>query len=138
MADKQTILIVDDEMDMRIFMSTLFETSGYHPVVARDGQQGLDQARKVRPDLIIMDVMMPGEGGALMYKNLKSDLDLCHIPVIMLSAVNEAAFRYYLKMLNTQLAEVLPDPEAYVEKPPDPDLLLRLTRQILPQQPAPA
>jgi two-component system phosphate regulon response regulator PhoB len=138
MADRQTILIVDDEMDMRIFMSTLFETSGYHPVVARDGRQGLDLARKVQPDLIIMDVMMPGEGGALMYKNIKSDPDLCHIPVIMLSAVNETSFRYYLRMLNIQLAEVLPDPEAYMEKPPDPELLLRLTRQIIPQQQAPA
>ena len=44
MEDLQTVLIVDDEMDMRIFMSTLFETSGYHPEVARDGRQGLEQA----------------------------------------------------------------------------------------------
>ena len=44
------VLIVDDEMDMRIFMKTLFETSGWQPVVMRDGAQGLTEARRERPD----------------------------------------------------------------------------------------
>ena len=52
-------------MDMRIFMKTLFETSGWQPVVTRDGAQGLAEARREPPDLIVLDVMMPGEGGAL-------------------------------------------------------------------------
>ncbi|MEJ2039635.1 MAG: response regulator [Desulfosarcinaceae bacterium] len=128
---KPVILIVDDEMDMRIFMSTLFETSGFKPVAARDGGQGLDRARGNRPDLIILDVMMPGEGGALMYKALKGDPQLRDIPVIMLSAVNETSFRHYLKMLNAQSADPLPDPEAYMEKPPDPDALLQLAQSVL-------
>ena len=128
---KQTVLIVDDEMDMRLFMSVLFETGGYQPVVARDGGKGLQRARELRPDLIILDVMMPGEGGALMYKELKSDPDLDRIPVIMLSAVNETSFRHYLKMLNTQVKTSLPDPDAYMEKPPDPDALLKLAKTVL-------
>lgn len=131
MAEKKTILIVDDEMDMRIFMSTLFETGGYTAVAARDGSQGLARAHELHPDLIIMDVMMPGEGGALMYKAVKSDPDLCTTPVIMLSAVDETSFRHYLKMLNTHLDQPLPGPEAYMEKPPDPDELLELARTIL-------
>ena len=57
-SDKLTILIVDDEMDMRIFMSTLFETSGYRPVAVRDGRQGLAKANALKPHLIILDVMM--------------------------------------------------------------------------------
>lgn len=130
-AKKQTILIVDDEMDMRIFMSTLFETSGFQAVTARDGRQGVESIRRTPPDLIVMDVMMPGEGGALMYKTVKCDPDLCRIPVIILSAVNETSFRHYLKMLNARLPEALPDPEAYMEKPPEPDALLKLARDIL-------
>ena len=125
------ILIVDDEMDMRIFMSTLFETSGFKPVAARDGRQGLAKARENRPDLIVLDVMMPGEGGALMYKSLKSDRQLRDVPVIMLSAVDEAAYRHYLRMLNAQSPEPVPDPEAYMEKPPAPDALLELVRSVL-------
>lgn len=128
---KPLILIVDDEMDMRIFMSTLFETSGFKAVTARDGNQGLVRAGENRPDLIILDVMMPGEGGALMYKALKGDPRLKDIPVIMLSAVNETSFRHYLKMLNAQSSRPVPDPEAYMEKPPDPDALLQLARSVL-------
>jgi CheY-like chemotaxis protein len=128
---KPLILIVDDEMDMRIFMSTLFETSGFKAVTARDGKQGLAKACENRPALIILDVMMPGEGGALMYKALKADPRLADIPVIMLSGVNQTSFRHYLKMLNAQSATPVPDPEAYMEKPPDPEALLQLARSVL-------
>jgi len=125
------ILIVDDEMDMRIFMSTLFETSGFAAVAARDGRQGLDKARSEKPALIILDVMMPGEGGALMYRALKADPGLNRIPVIMLSAVAEPTFRHYLQMLCTQSGQVVPEPQAYMEKPPDPDALLLLAQRVM-------
>ncbi|MFZ1983806.1 MAG: response regulator [Desulfatitalea sp.] len=130
-AQQPTILIVDDELDLRFFLSTLFETSGFHAVTARDGHDGLNLARKRRPSLIILDVMMPGEGGAAMYKALKADPQLAPIPVIMLSAVDEKAFRHYLTMLNAQLPSPVPPPNAYMEKPPDPDALLTLARKVL-------
>ncbi len=128
---KPTILIVDDEMDMRIFMSTLFETSGYRPVAVRDGRQGLAKAAALKPQMIILDVMMPGEGGALMYKALKQDPELSHIPVVMCSAVARFSFEHYLKMLNVRLETPVPDPEGYIEKPPDPDGLLELARRVM-------
>lgn len=128
---KLTILIVDDEMDMRIFMSTLFETSGYRAVATRDGTQGLTKAKELQPDLIILDVMMPGQGGALMYKALKSDPSLCRIPVIMCSGVGQNSFDHYLKMLNARSETPVSDPDGYMEKPPDPDALLEMTKKIL-------
>jgi CheY-like chemotaxis protein len=128
---KPTVLIVDDEMDMRIFMSTLFETSGFQPVAVRNGKEGLQKAKDLHPDLIILDVMMPGEGGALMYKALKSDPTLEHIPVIMCSAVCHTSFQHYLKMLNARLEHTVPDPDAYVEKPPEPDMLLALAKKVM-------
>jgi two-component system phosphate regulon response regulator PhoB len=131
LSTKPTILIVDDEMDMRIFMSTLFETSGYRPVAVRDGRQGLAKAAALNPQLIILDVMMPGEGGALMYKALKKDPHLRHIPVIMCSAVARLSFQHYLKMLNARMQVPVPDPEGYMEKPPDPDGLLELARRVM-------
>lgn len=129
--NKPKVLIVDDEMDMRIFISTLFETNGYRPVAARDGKAGLQKARELRPDLIILDVMMPGEGGVAMFQGLKSDRELRDIPVIMLSAVAEKTFAHYLKMLHIRTEENLLHPDVYMEKPPDADELLRLAGRLL-------
>ncbi len=132
---KNKILIVDDELDMRIFMSVLFETNGFEPTVANNGKDGLHHARKLHPDLIILDVMMPEEGGALMYKGLKEDADLKRIPVIMLSGVKKEVFLHYLKMLNSGGKGNLPKPDAYFEKPPEPDLLLNEAQNILASAP---
>lgn len=118
-SNKGTILIVDDAMDMRVFISALFRTNGYRTETCREGSTGLAKAREISPDLIILDVMMPGTGGAMMYKSLKTDHRLKQIPVLMLSAVEQRSFQHYLKMLNIKLEEALPDPEAYLEKPPD-------------------
>ena len=120
---KKKILIVDDEMDMKIFLSTLFETKGYEPVVSKDGKEGLDKARAVMPDLIILDVMMPGEGGVLMYKKLKSDERLRQIPVIILSAVPRKTYQHYLKLLHVKTGAA-PEIDAYFEKPPDAEALI--------------
>ncbi|MDP2861689.1 MAG: response regulator [Desulfobacterales bacterium] len=131
---KKKILIVDDEMDMRIFMSTLFETSGYKPVATRDGKDGIRKAKELMPDLIILDVMMPGEGGVQMYRQLKTDKTLKNIPVIMLSAVAEKTFTHYLKMLNTQINNSIPYPDVYMEKPPEAEELLRITGKLILQK----
>jgi CheY-like chemotaxis protein len=113
-------------MDMRIFISTLLETSGYKSFATRDGKEGLEKAKAVKPDLIILDVMMPGEGGVYMYRKLKTDEMLRDIPVIMLSAVAKKTFTHYLNMLNIRIEEDIPHPDSYLEKPPDADELLRI------------
>ena len=128
---KKTVLIVEDELDMRIFISTLLETSGYHPVLTRDGAEGMRKAKDVGPDLIILDVMMPGEGGVQMYRQLKTDKNLCEIPVIMLSAVAQKTFAHYLNMVNARLKDPIPDPDAYIEKPPEAEDLLKLTTALI-------
>lgn len=118
-------------MDMRLFITTVFQTSGYRAVAVRDGRQGLAKAAQLKPDLIILDVMMPGEGGAWMYQALKKDPDLERVPVIMLSAVDKKAYHHFLEMLNSQAGRPIPAPQAYVEKPPDPDALLALAEKIM-------
>jgi two-component system phosphate regulon response regulator PhoB len=128
---KKTVLIVEDELDMRIFISTLLETSGYQPIITRDGKEGLLKAKDVSPDLIILDVMMPGEGGVQMYRQLKTDKTLCKIPVIMLSAVTRKTFAHYLNMVNARLKDAIPDPDAYIEKPPEAEELLKMTTALI-------
>ena len=128
---KKTVLIVEDELDMRIFIATLLETSGYQPVMTRDGNEGMRKAKDVFPDLIILDVMMPGEGGVQMFRQLKTDDTLCNIPVIMLSAVAQKTFTHYLNMVNARLKDPIPDPDAYIEKPPEAEDLLKMTASLI-------
>lgn len=118
-------------MDMRIFVSTVLETSGYHPVTGRNGEDGFAKARSEQPDLIILDVMMPNEGGVQMYRNLKTDANLMNIPVIMLTAVGESGFHHYLSMLNTRLDHPVDPPAAYLEKPVEPNDLLKTVKDVL-------
>ena len=128
---KKKILIVDDELDVRIYVGTLFETSGYEPIAARNGNEGLQKAKETSPDLIILDVMMPKAGGVTMYRELKADQQLKDIPVIMLTGVGEKSFSHYLKMLKTKIIDPLPQPNAYMEKPLDHERLLELVREII-------
>jgi len=128
---KKTVLIVEDELDMRIFISTLLETSGYQPIMTRDGTEGMLKARDVCPDLIILDVMMPGEGGVQMYRELKTHDTLCHIPVIMLSAVARKTFSHYLNMVNARLKKPIPEPDAYIEKPPEAEDILKMAATLI-------
>jgi two-component system phosphate regulon response regulator PhoB len=128
---KKTVLVVEDELDMRIFISTLLETSGYQPVLTKNGSEGLLKARDIYPDLIILDVMMPGEGGVQMYRQLQTDDRLKNIPVILLSAVAQSTFAHYLKMLNARVGGSIPQPAAYLEKPPEAEELLKLTERFI-------
>ncbi len=128
---QKNILIIEDEIDMRIFLSTLLKTNGFIPVVARDGKEGVQKAREHDFDLIIMDVMMPEQGGVLTYIRIKSDDSLKNIPVIMLSAVGKETFLYSLKMLDAQTDFDITGPDAYVEKPPVPRYLLKLIRNFV-------
>jgi len=130
MTEPKTILIVDDEIDMRLFLSTLVETSGYRRVLARNGEEGLKAAKEHRPDLIFLDIMMPKEGGVFMYGQLRTNPELKDIPVIILSAISRKTFFHYLKMLSVRLGDLIPEPDAYVEKPPEADDILALIKKL--------
>jgi len=122
------VLVVDDELDMRTFVTTLLETNGFKALAAQDGIQGLEMARKSKPSLVILDVMMPRESGIAMYRDLKGDPDLKDIPVIMLSALSKKTFFHSQKVLDEYRGEKIPEPAAYIEKPPEPDELLEAIR----------
>ena len=127
------ILVVDDERDMRIFVSTVVETLGLEAIAAKDGAEALEKARLNPPVLVILDVMMPKiDNGIQTYRKFRTDPSLSHIPIIMLSAIAEKTFLHSIKMLSPQQGHQLPEPEAYMEKPPDANELSRLIRALLP------
>ena len=125
------ILVVDDEQHMRIFMTTLLETSGFKPITAEDGKQGLELARQKKPDAIILDVMMPKESGFAMYRELKKDGQLKDIPVIIVSGLARKTFLHSHRLLDLHQEENIPEPVAYIEKPPEADELLEAINKVL-------
>ncbi len=126
------VLVVDDEQDIRFFITTLLETSGYKPIAAEDGKQGLEMARNKKPALIILDIMMPKESGIFMYRELKKDPELKAIPVIMVSALAKKTFFHSQKVLDEYEGGQIEEPAAYIEKPPEPEELLQVIKRILP------
>jgi CheY-like chemotaxis protein len=125
------VLVVDDELDMRTFITTLLETNGFKTVSAQDGTHGLELAREVKPSLVILDIMMPRESGITMYRALKSDPGLKDTPVIMLSALSKKTFYHSQKILDEYKGEKIPEPSAYMEKPPEPEELLEVILEVL-------
>ncbi len=83
------ILVVDDEPDTVEMIKTALETASYQVVAAYNGQQGIEKARKEKPDAIILDIMMPEKDGFVACKELKGDLALKEIPILILTAVSE-------------------------------------------------
>ena len=128
---EEKILVVDDDLHMRIFMSTLFKTSGLNVIASKDGEEGLAQARKSSPSLIVLDLMMPRKGGIKMYQQLKRDENLMNIPIIVLSGVERNTFFHSLNVLGAGSREPLPEPDAYMEKPPNPEELLETVQALL-------
>jgi CheY-like chemotaxis protein len=125
------VLVVDDELDMRTYITTLLETNGFKPLSAEDGIQGMEIARREKPKVIILDVMMPRESGINMYRDLKNDPGLREIPVIMLSALSRKTFFHSQKVLDRYKGEEIPEPDAYIEKPAEPDELLEAIQKTL-------
>jgi two-component system phosphate regulon response regulator PhoB len=128
---KKRILIVEDEDDVIEFVSTVLKENGFLPVIARNGEEALDVIRRDRPDLVIMDILMPKQSGIKMFRKLKTNETLKQIPVVIYSGIAKRTF------LRTQAArteiegETVPEPEAYVEKPAKPEYLAEVVKKIL-------
>ena len=125
------VLVVDDDDNVRKVVSKLVEINGYKAIVAKHGIEGMSKVREDRPDLIILDILMPKESGVRMYHELKTDESFKNIPVIMLSAIPQKSFLKSQRVLDEFRGQSVPEPEAYVEKPEEPEELVALMKEIL-------
>jgi len=85
---KKKILVVDDELDMLMVIKLRLEASGYEVITATDGLEGLNAARRVKPDLIVLDIMLPKMNGYKVARFLKFDEEYKSIPIVMLTALS--------------------------------------------------
>lgn len=121
---RPVVLIVDDDPDVRAICTWYLEASGCDVLTARDGALGFDQAKSQLPDVIVMDLAMPGVDGWAAIAALKSSVETGRIPIIALTAVEAARVR--ARSLGCS---------AFLAKPCLPDLLLWQIRTLL--RPAP-
>jgi two-component system alkaline phosphatase synthesis response regulator PhoP len=87
--EKKRILIVDDDPDLVETVSMMLEARGYAPLPAYGGVEGLEKARGEKPDLIVLDVMMPDKDGYAVCNELKKDPSFNDIPIILLTAIGD-------------------------------------------------
>jgi signal transduction histidine kinase len=84
-----TILIIDDELTARITLGALLDSPDYHLEMAEDGIQGVELAKQVNPDVILLDVMMPRMNGYEVCKRIRSDPKIREVPIIMITALDD-------------------------------------------------
>jgi len=124
----KNILIVDDEFDVATYLAAILESNGYSPHTASSVDQGLEMVRKVEPELICLDIMMPGESGISLYLKLKQDPSFVKIPILIISGVEQVGefdFRSYVS------DETVPPPERFLEKPIKVEEFLNVIEQLL-------
>lgn len=123
---------MEDEMDMRFYLMAVVRSLGFDPILTRNGVEGLAVLSTLRPDLIILDVMMPEKGGALVYRELKINPLYRKIPLIVFSGVDFHSFAHYVKMLNLKQKTKIDFPKYYVEKSADTDYLKEVIKKCIP------
>lgn len=84
---RKTVLVVDDESDIRAFLSDLLKDEGYDVLTAEDGVEAMETIAKGPPDLILLDLLMPRETGTDLYRRIHQKKELKEIPVIVISGL---------------------------------------------------
>ena len=127
MDKKAKILLVDDDADFINSTRTVLETQPYQIIIASNGDEGLRKAREEKPDLILLDVIMPVKDGFTAAEQLKEDPELSKIPTLMLTAFSTKGRETSIPVSRGMSLET----EDYLEKPVSPqELLSRVEKHL--------
>lgn len=123
------ILIVDDDPDIRIAISSVLKSRSYEVIEARDGEEALTRLKEQKPDLMLLDLLLPKMDGFAVVKELQNTQwsEYHNMPILIISAVREEASqrRYELETGHRLSAE------DYIEKPIEPFALLKRIKKLL-------
>lgn len=120
MERKPRILIVDDDIDFVEYAKTVLESQPYETIVAHEGAEGIKKAQEERPDLILLDIIMPVKDGFTAAEQIKEDPNLNKIPVIILTSFSSRRQDTDIPLSRGYSL----DTEDYLEKPVSPKELL--------------
>ena len=126
MPDKRRVLCIEDEPEMIDLIRLILERKGFEVIGAVGGQEGLDTVRREKPDLVLLDLMMPDVDGWEVYRQMKADDELKSIPVVVVTAKAQSID----KVLGLHIAKV----DDYVTKPFGPTDLLDSVDRVLKNQ----
>ena len=125
MNDKKKILVVEDEEDVRMYISTLFQDNGYETITAENGKEGFDIAKKESPDLITLDIAMPSQSGMRTFRLFKDSEELKAIPVIIITGMGEDVNSFMKRLKGFS------QPEGFMGKPIDEPKLLKIVSDLI-------
>ena len=130
MQQQTKILVIDDDPDLQTAVKKVLESKSYQVIAALDGDEGLQKVVDERPDLIILDVIMPRKHGFEVCKELKSDPKyyfFSQIPVLMLTVYPGDREKMHLSAQEGMMMEA----DDYIQKPFDPSELLKRVEKLL-------
>ncbi|MBM3334323.1 response regulator [Candidatus Sumerlaeota bacterium] len=129
-AHEKTILVVDDEPDVRYYLQTILEDAGFRVETAADGDEALEKVKASPPDFISLDLVMPRKSGRKLFTELKKNKQWSRIPVLIVTAHarDEMGQRDLERLLGPHAT---PHSGEYLDKPVNPDSYLRCIRRTL-------
>ena len=127
MEKKAKILLVDDDIDFVEATKTILESKPYEVIVAYEGDEGLRKAREEKPDLVLLDIIMPVKDGFTAAEQFKKDPQLAKIPVIILTSYSSMKGQTSIPVSRGYQLET----EDYVSKPISPEELLNRVEKCL-------
>jgi CheY-like chemotaxis protein len=125
MAENKTVLIVDDEPDVVTWISTLLEDNGYSTVSAQNGEEALNRIKDARPDLVTLDISMPGTSGVRFYRDMKENDEWKAIPIVVVTGISDD----FKQFISTR--RQVPPPEGYISKPIEEKEILELVKKLI-------
>ena len=127
LARKAKILIIDDQPSEVKMVKMALERADYEVCYAYNGKEGLEKAGSEKPDLIILDIMMPEKDGFIACGDLKKNPVTASIPVIVLTSIESSS----LIFPDAESAAGAPHADEYIDKPVDPNFLLKRVERLL-------
>lgn len=124
----RTAVIIDDEPDIRRYIASILEDNGFETRAAEDARDGEDLVLEDPPDLICVDLMMPGRSGIQLFVRFKKNEDVTDIPLIMITGIKQE--------MNIDWADIAKGlrtkrPDGFIEKPIDPIRLMRVVDDVM-------
>ena len=127
MTEKAKILLIDDDVDFVEATTIVLESKPYEVIVASEGNEGLRKAREEKPDLIILDIIMPVKDGFTAAEEFKKDPELSKIPLLILTSFADKGGETSIPASRGLTLEA----EDYIDKPVTPEELLRRVEKYL-------